>query len=201
MTAQFSAGKFPFSKISIFHTEFSDLGKLASFFASLPEDCAAVFDRLLWAQLSSGQMPAQPFPFPGITVQNCAAVFHNESLPIIEEVAEKFEISDIEFSGEAGECFEVEEDFEESMFLMFLRAEKTSHPDNMMVCSLKTDRGSIQICVGYSLYPAEEWLEGMDSQRGYYFFAPSFELRSELDERVQDKERIHLDEEIRGVHL
>jgi hypothetical protein len=199
MTPQFSAGKFPYSKISIYKNESFELVELASFFAGLSCDCAAVFDRSMWTQLSSGQMPSQLFPFPGQSVNNCAAVFHNK--PLSFKPSQEISVSSVNCSGQPGECFEVEDDFEEAMFLMFLKSDKVPDLETMMVYNLETDIGPLQICAGYNLYPADEWLENFDDPDGNYFFAPSFELRSELIERVEDKEKIHLDKEIRGVYL
>ena len=146
---------------------------------------------------------SQLFSFPASTAADCCAVLvHNNNVCVPSaSISQEYLITDVTISGSPGQPFEVEEDFRESMFLMLLKSSQNLQIDGMINYSLQSDKGNIFLCAGYNLYPADEWLENHDSEEGLYLFSPSFEQRSQLEEKAADKERVHLSEDIKGIHL
>ena len=119
-------------------------------------------------------------------------------------------------TGDLGESYEEEADFQGGLYGMIMNwhAEDVNLPD---VKSMKTfllrDKQDIQFSFGYNLSSAENWLDdnlktgelnqdfikANEFLSGGFFYLPSRDLLTELRERVEDKERIHLDQQITGV--
>ena len=136
----------------------------------------------------------------------------------LEKVHSFTGIKVINQAGELGESYEYEEDFIGGLYGLLqmwdYHAESLPEVPNIKNFWLKSS-SIIQLCVGNNLSVADDWLEefwglygepneilkSSVAKSGLYFYIPSKELLKDLPERVNDKERVHLDDEIRGVHL
>jgi hypothetical protein len=130
---------------------------------------------------------------------------------------ESFIFNDVlEQSGNLGQSYEEEEDFQGGLYGMVMswQDEDVNFPDvRNMKTFLLGDKQDIQFSFGYNLSSAEDWLDdnlktdelnqgfikANEFLSGGFFYLPSRDLLTELRERVEDKERIHLDQQITGV--
>ena len=197
--------------------------ELATFVSSLVdlENCLVGFDRLLWSSLSSGQMPSQLYSFNFYGSKNGCEVSEGVLVILSEE-----EISDfpafLEISiktldkqsfneGEVADSYEEDDEFENCYYASLLNwavfagvVEEVKGVKNIWFDE------SVQLLIGKSIYVQDDWVESYFNSQSFndksslksavHLLLPCSEKIKSLVEAVQDKERIHLDPEIKGIY-
>jgi len=184
-------------------------------------DCLLGFDRTLWASLSSGQMPSQLYTFNFYGSPNSCevhegvlAIFSKSEITIFPNCLNVNTINLNELSYDEGEMvdsFEEDDEFENCNYATLLNWKKYTE-DQIELKGLKNlwfDH-SIQLLIGKSLYVQDDWVDSFFNDEAFnteneidfavHLLLPCQEKIEYLKEAVKDKERIHLDPEIKGIY-
>lgn len=182
-------------------------------------DLISGFDRLSWSELSSGQMPSELYTFNFYSSKNKCEVPEGvivllsrqsiDDFPEYLEVLGEISIDNSpQIEGEIAEPFEVDEEFSDSLYGCLLVWESSNEvkafPEGVKVVKVSSN---CYLLTGKSLYAVDDWIENFfntDEAEGItsacYLLFPEKEKVLNLEEMVADKERIHLDSEIKGIH-
>lgn len=186
MTAQHDFHTLPFCGMAIYKTTDSqtDEKTLADKIAFLSTDIVTGFDRTLWADLSSGQMPPQLYLFPNLNCdnkpqapQNTLIVFFKEGKDFAAELQNfNSDFTDLltqtfamPFPANPQGCGTIEEnafeeeDFSDSYYLSFINWEANSSelstPQSCCSFQLSADDKFATLCFSKDLNIQENWLE------------------------------------------
>ena len=203
-----------------------ELVELASFISSIDsKDNLFGFDRSLWSGLSSGQMPSQLYTFnfygsdKGCEVEERIMVLFSkdslENIPTYLDVVHELVLGDEEINdGEMAESFEEDEEFTNCLYASCLVWKPFSGErpliDQVRNIWSKAEELEVQLLYGTSLFKQDDWVDAYFKGDAFnsankllaavHLLIPGPEKLQELEEAVQDKERIHLDPEIKGIY-
>lgn len=219
-----------FSKVNyrfLYFCVFADLEKnskyLAAFVSSLtdPDKNLLGFDRLLWSCLSSGQMPSQLYSFnfygsrSGCKIEEgVLIIFSTDELSSFPEFAkvERIVLETVaKDKGEMLDSYEEDTEFENCFYASLLIWKNfTGEPVVLNGVQNIWFGDSVQLIAGKSLYIQDEWIETFFNDDSFddkgllksavHVLLPSSEKVKSLEEAVLDKERVHLDPEIKGIY-
>ena len=197
--------------------------ELASFINSLnnSEKHIVGVDRSLWSVLSNGQMPSQLYSLNfygseyGCQVEEkILIIYSKEELSDFPEYMNvcKIELKSMTLNeGQMAEVFEEDEEFKDCYYgtCLIWKSFNDEIPIVEQVQNLCFD-GKVQLLAGKSIYAQDEWIENYfgDSdfnqenvvEKAAHILFLSSEKISTLEDAVRDKEKIHLDEEIKGIY-
>lgn len=216
-------GAYSFFYFCKFSGSDKEAGELASFISSLNTgDNAFGFDRSLWSELSSGQMPSQLYAFnfygsdKGCDLEeNILTIFtKNEivSFPDYLDLSYSLKIDKELFEGQMADSFEEDDEFQNCLYATCLVWGDLEEPlpavENVKNLFLKAGDKSVQLLIGKSIYSQDDWVESFFNdescnnkvESAAHLIIPCSEKIKTLEEAVQDKERIHLDPEIKGIY-
>ena len=179
----------------------------------------AGFDRLSWSEMSSGQMPSELYTFNFYGSKNQCDVLEGVLVLIstkdlgefpeyLELISKISIVASPQVEGDIAEPFEVDEEFAGAYYGCLFNWEspdvKRAFPDGVKVVQLSP---VCSLLLGKSLYSVDDWIEDFfnkDESAGIksanYLLFPEKEKVLNLKEMVSDKEKIHLDSEIKGIH-
>lgn len=202
-----------------------DLLELASFVSLNNEDHFFGFDRSLWSSLSSGQMPSQLYSFNFYGSSNGCSLDENVFLIFAKQEIKSFPLFvEREYSlnldaslvndGELVDSFEEDDEFENCLYVTCLIWDKFDGklPEVEQARNTWFQSGDkkVQLLTGNSIYKQDEWVEAFFQDPSFnqankvlsavHLLLPCSEKLKSLEEAVQDKERIHLDPEIKGIY-
>ncbi|NQZ59935.1 MAG: hypothetical protein HRT88_20985 [Lentisphaeraceae bacterium] len=239
MTAQHHFHTLPFCGMALYHISDTNtkMGELADKISTSSKDIHIGFDRSIWSEISSGQMPPQLYHFPTLNckvrpkaLQEVLVVLFKADSEFRTQVAQfnkdfdgaltqifnmPFDTNQLACGAIAENDFE-EEDFSDSYYLSFINwqqsCDKLVTPVTARSFPLSSKDQFALLSFSKDLNIQENWLEdtfgvysgnqdlllGNKAQLAAYFFFPSREILSELNERSRDKEKIHQASQISG---
>jgi hypothetical protein len=235
MISQHEFKTFSFKGVALFSIKdiAQNAAELASLVISTSSGNVIGFDRAVWSEMSSGQIPSQLFSFRKLcgsrtpeVYENVMVVFFNDDAvlasfnekPFINLLGSHQVNGIVEKGGDIGESYEEEDDFIGGLFGMAVNWQLKSQVDLPKVPSVRSfwldcDDGYLQVCIGSQLSCMDDWLEdvfGVHGEQsefvvvnkavaGSFFYIPSQKMLAELSERVLDKEKVYLEQDIRGI--
>ena len=178
------------------------------------------FDRTLWAAISSGQMPSQLYTFNFYGSSNGCEVDENILVVISEielrDLPEYIDTQTIKLNeltlndGVMAESFEEDDEFVNCFYASLLIWNSLDDTQTVEGVQNICFDMRIQLLLGNSLYAQDEWVDRFfnDSEFNHknklssavHLLLPCTEKIAALKEAVLDKERIHLDPEIKGIY-
>ncbi|MCM8529867.1 MAG: hypothetical protein NE330_01795 [Lentisphaeraceae bacterium] len=158
------------------------------------------FDRSLWAKLSSGCIPPQLYDFSVDSGVNFL-ILSDKALDTEKFCSfRSFEVTldDLAVSGKYEASEFTEEDFQGGVYLTLIRSTKDLSD---VPGALKLSAASNHFYLSEEMFALDDFVQSEKEsfELCQCFFTPSKEQLSELPELLNDKEKVHLNENLTGI--